>query len=551
MKRRILVHASLLVSFALVAGCGGSSSASTSPPPAAGPTNPPPTLTPAATVPSPTHLPPTATPSPARSVDLVAFDPARQGSWFSVNLEEFPESIVEPEATFVVRGTALPNRRDGEIASTLAAHYVFLQFGDVRTSLIERHASTMRALFIRSALMSFVDYLGGNVLDWDGRSSRIPLDIEQVIAFCNRLNIPVYLELNYSDYIAGPLGSGVESLQPADNIGRTVEYLEKLRAKGLRVAGVTFGDEIGDHAGFGAKKPTTLSDDIPARYIAFARALKEAFPQLGLYAFDSYISAARGQLSENFDLLERVRAAEIEDGRPLIDGFLFRESYVYINSNGNLRESWKIIDDTDSLYEASPVYRYDSFGRFFPEADKDYLHTVIARTEEIFDRPLEIGLSEYLPAGPVEIDESDTSPYADIDFILHYADVMGIYATLGLDYVSTFLFANSPEQAKCYLDRQGHEGPNYPVFAQIAENLKGELLRVEDERGEEAERIRVYASRHDSRTFVMILNREVGRKENVRVILPGQGDLILRLPARSYTSLIWDGESVLVSGIGG
>ena len=49
--------------------------------------------------------------------------------------------------------------------------------------------------------------------------------------------------------------------------------------------------------------------------------------------------------------------------------------------------------------------------------------------------------------------ESDTSRYADIDFILHYTDVLGIYAELGLDEVSTYTFANSPQQNKAYIDR--------------------------------------------------------------------------------------------------
>jgi hypothetical protein len=37
----------------------------------------------------------------------------------------------------------------------------------------------------------------------------------------------------------------------------------------------------------------------------------------------------------------------------------------------------------------------------------------------------------------------------------------------------------------------------------------------------------------------------------VRLVLPGEYDLILRLPARSYTSLLLEGDAMTVSGVGG
>jgi hypothetical protein len=533
---------------------GGCQSALASPTPWATAAPPGPTTAapfPTATLWLPTEPPPTPIPRLTRSIDLVANAPAGRGEWFSVGLDVVPETAVQPEVTFVLLGVPQGNRRNGQIAPTLAARYVFLQFGDIRTDLLERQASTVRALFIRSALMSFVDDLGGRVLDWDGRSRPIPLDLEQVIGLCNRLGIPAYLELNYSDYIPGPVGSGVDDLVPADNLARTVDYLKQLEASGLHLAGVTFGDEIGDDAGFGDKKPTLSTSDLAERFVHYARGLKTAFPRLSVYAFDSDIGAAEGQVSTYFDLFRRIRQAEVDDGRPLLDGFLFRESYVYINRDGKLMSSQRILADTDSLHEVSPVYRYDSTGNAYPDPDEDYLHTLIAQTEEIFGRPLEIVLSEYLPAGPTGINESDTSPYADIDFILHYADVVGIYATLGLDYVSTWVFANSTDQAKCYLDRQGQEGVNFPVHAQIAENLRGETLQAEKSPAEAAPRLRVYAARRDGRVFVMILNREVSQVQAVRITLPGELDVAIRLPPRSYTSLIVDHEQVLVSGIGG
>jgi hypothetical protein len=49
----------------------------------------------------------------------------------------------------------------------------------------------------------------------------------------------------------------------------------------------------------------------------------------------------------------------------------------------------------------------------------------------------------------------------------------------------------------------------------------------------------------------MILNREAGQTQNVRLILDGEVDVVLRLPPRSCTSLIVKGDEVRVSGIGG
>ncbi len=543
MRSAVVVRALMVLSLLLLGGC---QAVPASPTPSA--TAVPPA---SATPPPPTELPPTPTPRLSRSIDLVAHAVAGEGSWFSADLETLPETALVPEATLVLSGEPLDNRRAGQIFPSLAARYIFLQFGDIRTDLLEQHASTVRALFIRSALMSFVDYLGGRVLDWDGRASRIPLDLEEVIRLCNPLGIPVYLELNYSGYIPGPIGSGVEGLVPADNLTRTIDYLKALEAGGLHVTGVTFGDEIGDDAGFGDRKPTLATSDLASIYIAYARGLKAAFPQLAIYAFDSEVGAAEGQVWTYFDLFEQIHAAELEDGRPLIDGFLFRESYVYINGEGDLQASQRILADTDSLAKDSPVYRYDTRGMPHSEADRDYLHTLLEKTQTIFGRPLEIGLSEYLPAGPTTIDESDTSPYADIDFTLHYADVMGIYATLGLDYVSTWMFANSTDQAKCYLDRQGNEGANYAVHRQIAEELRGEIVQMAREPADAARRLRVYAANHNGRRFIMLLNRDVEEPQIVRIVVPGELDLVIRLPARSYTSLILEGGQIVVSGIGG
>jgi len=115
----------------------------------------------------------------------------------------------------------------------------------------------------------------------------------------------------------------------------------------------------------------------------------------------------------------RIRQAELEENMNLIDGFIYRESYVYIDKYGNLLDSQLILDDTESLYRDTTVYRYDSTGTSFSNPDSNYLHTIIEMTTEIFGRNLEIGLTEYLPAGPTQISEIDTSRYEDIDFIVY------------------------------------------------------------------------------------------------------------------------------------
>ena len=147
-------------------------------------------------------------------------------------------------------------------------------------------------------------------------------------------------------------------------------------------------------------------------------------------------------------------------------------------------------------------------------------------------------MTEYLPAGPTQIDESDTSRYADIDFILHYADVMGIYATLGLDFVSTWLGAYSVDQAKCYFTRDWDQGVNFPAFQNISRYFKGTLLEVKQDPIVPGSRLKVYASKDGEFTFIMLLNKVVRSPQVVRLIIPGEIDLTLNLPARSYTSIL-------------
>jgi hypothetical protein len=150
-------------------------------------------------------------------------------------MDTLPSTQQIATATFDITTSAMSNRRDGRIAPTLLAGYVFLQWGDISPASFDRFAHTIGAFFIRSAGLSFVDYPNNRVLWWDGKSTNIPMDVRGMIRVCNNRQIPVFLEINYSDYIPGPPGTGVESLQRADNIAGTIAYLKTLNADGLHL----------------------------------------------------------------------------------------------------------------------------------------------------------------------------------------------------------------------------------------------------------------------------------------------------------------------------
>jgi hypothetical protein len=339
----------------------------------------------------------TVAPRISGAVDLVAYQAASGGDWFGALLEDLPETDVPAEGVFEVLAAPVENRRDGEISPLLVSSYVFVQFGEIGSDDLEEHAATLRGLFIRSALLSFVDYAGDRVLDWDWFSAGIPMDVIGMIRKANELGLPVSLEINYSDFVPGPVGSGLDALVEADNIAGTISFLETLEAEGLRVDCVTFGDEIGDDAGFGRAKPTLDNSNLVARFVAYAVALKSRFPNLKIYAFDSYIAATRGEVADYFPLLREIREAEVREGVDLIDGFVFRESYVYMDAEGRVLDSQSILDDVESLAGSGPVLRYDVFGNRHPGADRGYLVTLADDTREIFGRDLDIGITEYLP----------------------------------------------------------------------------------------------------------------------------------------------------------
>ena len=554
--RRALALAAVLAG--VLAACSGSgsspssSTAATSTLPATTASTAPPTSTTSSTSPSTTAPATTTTVAPRISgaVDLVAYQAAAGAGWSGALLEELPGTDVPAEGVFEVLATPVENRRGGEISPLLVSSYVFLQFGEIGPDDLAEHAGTLRGLFIRSALLSFVDYGGGRVLDWDGFSAGIPMDVPGMIRKANELGIPVFLEINYSDFVPGPVGSGFDALLEADNIVGTISFLEALEAGGVRVDGVTFGDEIGDDAGFGSAKPTLENSDLVTRYVAYALALKGRFPSLKIYAFDSYVAATRGQVADYFPLLREIREAEVREGVDLIDGFVFRESYVYMDADGRVLDSQSILDDVESLAGSGPVLRYDVFGNRHPGADRGYLVTLVDETREIFGRDLDIGITEYLPAGPVQIDESDTSAYEDIDFVIHYADLVGTYAEQGLDVVSTWMFANGTDQAKCYVDKQGNQGLNYPVHEQLAQYFKGFILQVERPVAYTSLRVKVYVTKNAAGYFIVLLNKDAASEHTIRLVAAGEFDLTFRLPARSYTSLLLNRDGVMVTGVG-
>jgi hypothetical protein len=550
--------AATLVLAGMLAACSGtgaspsSSSAVTSTLPATttsavAPTSTTPPTSPSTTAPSTTTA---AAPRISAAVDLVSYLAARGAGWFGEPLEALPAMDQPAEGVFRVLATPVPNRRNGEISPLLVSSYVFLQFGEIGPDDLAEHAATLRGLFIRSAHVSFVDYAGDRVLDWDWVSARIPMDVPGMIRRANELGVPVFLEINYSDFVPGPVRSGLDALEEADNIAGTISFLDGLAAEGLHVDGVTFGDEIGDDAGFGSAQPTLESSDLVARYLAYAGALKGRFPELKIYAFDSYIAATRGEVAGYFPLLREIRKAEVREGVDLIDGFVFRESYVYADEDGMVLGSQSILDDVESLAGPEPVLRYDVFGNRHPGADRGYLVTLVGEMREIFGRDLDIGITEYLPAGPVQIDESDTSVYEDIDFVIHYADLVGTYAEQGLDVVSTWMFANDTDQAECYVDKQGNRGLNYPVHEQLARHFRGSILQVERPAAYSSLRVKTYVAREGEGYFIMVLNKDAASEHTIRLMLAGEFDFTLRLPARSYTSLTVDGDGVMVAGVG-
>jgi hypothetical protein len=492
-----------------------------------------------------------------RSIDLVAYQSNRGGTWFSTSLSSLSETSLTPSISFNVQNSVTANRKNGRISATLVGGYTFNQwdFGNpsqwnISVERMTPWLPTIQALSLKTANY-FSDYPNNRALDWWRHSYNIPTDIRGMVRLCNQRGIPIFLELNYSNYVPGPVGTGVESLQSADNIANTLVYLRSLRDEGLQLTGFVFGGEIEDESGFGSLKPTVYNSDLIGIYIAYARAIKTEFPNVKMYAFSSYIAATRARVSQYLDFLNRIRQAELTYGQVLIDGFTFNESYVYMDANGNVRDSQLVVDDTESLYRSTPVYRYDVLGNTNPTQDSAYLVTLVEQTQAILGRTLDIGIFEYLPAIPAQMGEVDTSRYADMDFIIHYSDVAGIYAQLGLDYVFRIMFGADLNFHKAYFDRYGNLGMNYPVHMQIKQYFQGDLLNVSRTIPYDDSKVKVYAARQDTnRYFIMILNKDVSRDITMRIDLPSRVELTIRLPRRSYTSLIVDGTNVTVSGIG-
>ena len=206
---------------------------------------------------------------------------------------------------------------------------------------------------------------------------------------------------------------------------------------------------------------------------------------------------------------------------------MFRESYVYMDENGQVLDSQSILDDVESLAGAEPVRRYDVFGNRHPTRTGATWSLWSEQTREIFGRDLDIGITEYLPAGPVQINESDTSPYEDIDFLIHYADLVGTYAEQGLDVVSTWMFANETDQAKCYVDKQGNRGSTTRCTSNWPSTSRVPILQVERPAAYSALRVKVYVAEDGGAYFVVLLNKDVERRAHDSVAI-GPGDFDLR-----------------------
>ncbi len=63
-------------------------------------------------------------------------------------------------------------------------------------------------------------------------------------------------------------------------------------------------------------------------------------------------------------------------------------------------------------------------------------------------------------------------------------------------------------------------------------------------------RVKVYVAQDGDGYFVVLLNKDVEHEHTIRLVRAGEFDLALRLPARSYTSVLLNQEGVLVTGVG-
>jgi polyphosphate kinase len=113
------------------------------------------------------------------------------------------------------------------------------------------------------------------------------------------------------------------------------------------------------------------------------------------------------------------------------------------------------------------------------------------------------------------------------------------------------MFANTVNDSKCYIDRQGNEGLNYPVHEQLAQYFKGSILQVVRPVPYASLKVKVYAAKDGTTMFLMVLNKDMKKEHTVRLAVPGAYDLVVRLPAASYISFLLSGDEVTVSGVSG
>ena len=63
-------------------------------------------------------------------------------------------------------------------------------------------------------------------------------------------------------------------------------------------------------------------------------------------------------------------------------------------------------------------------------------------------------------------------------------------------------------------------------------------------------RVKAYVAKDGDSYFIVLLNKDVASEHTIRLIRAGEFDQALKLPARSYTSLLLIQDEVLVTGVG-
>lgn len=351
---------------------------------------------------------------------------------------------------------------------------------------------------------------------------------DEFIEYCRSVHAEPLIQVNAMGWAPGDAGGRMENCMTAKDAADLVTYLNG--KKGYHVKYFQVDNEFDcwhwNHRDLWGEKPCTGREYLQ-RYLAYAVAMREAQSATGS---PEEIKIIGPEISSGANGFKSWDPTESYDGLDSFVPYFLRECKRFEQDKVRNPKGYKVIDILS--FHHYPLFRrnYQDAKSFIPEGvpkmlesvqtwwNRKYINQydnnqpkgVVLATIPRFNR----WINEYYPGlelavTELNVDAASSIRYDPVMKPLYQADLYGIMAKYGMDYVLQFAL-NSEDDSFGMVNQYNEVMPQYYPMMLYARYFKGTVLTASSDKGD---LLNVYACDDGEGSIVLMVVNKNGRKD--------------------------------------